>query len=285
MDKRLIWTLVASLALTTAPFAAGCGDDDDNGGGTGPTPNQNIPREFAEEQAEGAVEFANSLLATIDDLSQLSSEDDFSGLGNGFFFFKRAAEPVETTTYANGRWTHTYVDEIVEGSFSSSIDLEVTLQFLDQMSAPQQFPGETTNAMNYGVDAAFAFGSSFTDTETNETTTVATDIDYLGNMSVTGFLQADLDVVGTGTQQISFVSNSPDGNVNFLIAMTWDIDVEVPQNGACPTGTIGITFGQYSITVTYNGTSLASWVLRDNGVTIANGSEGLFCGQPVGASN
>lgn len=282
MHKRSIWTLVASFALLTLPLAMGCGDDDKSGG-TGPTPNQNVPEDVALDQAEGAVDFANNLISSVNDLAQLSSEDDFSGLGGGFLLFKRAAEPVETTVYAGGQWTHTYTEEVSEGGFSAALAFLATLQFRDGENAPQQFPDEDTNSMSYGIDADLEFGSSFQDEE--GTTTISTDIDYSADLDVTGFLESALEVLGTGTQRIGLVSTGSEGNFNFLLEMAWDIDVLVPQNGACPTGTIDIAFGQYSITVTYPGTDQPSWVLRDGSSTIGSGTGFISCGVPVGTQD
>lgn len=285
MHKRAIWTLLAALALVAAPLSVGCGDDDDKSGGTGPTPNQNIPEDVAIDQAEGAAEFANSLLQSVRDLSQIQSADDFSGLGGGFLLFKRAAEPIESTVYTNGRWTHTYMDEIAEGDFSAAIDFAATLQFLTAGLTPQQFPDESTNSMNYGINGDFEFGSSFTDEQTQETTTVSTALDYVAALAVTGFLEGTLDVTGTGTQVINLASTSSEGNFSFLLEMTWDIDVLLPVNGDCPSGSIDIAFGAFTIEVTYNGTSSAAWVVKNDGVTIGSGTEFLSCGPPVGASN
>jgi hypothetical protein len=272
---------LALLSLLVLPLGAGCGGDDDNGGGTGPTPNQNIPREVAVLQAEGAVDLATGLIATIRDLATISSEEDFSGFGSRFFLFKRAAEPVETLEYTSGVWNYTFAEEISEGDLSFSVDLDVQLGFVDAMQMAQPFPDETTASMGYGVDADLGFSSSVTDPDTEETSSLSVLQNFAANVVVDDFLADDYAVGGTGSQAIDIASTSGENSFDYVIETDWAIDVAVPQDGDCPSGTIEMSFGPYLIVVDFDGSSTAAWSILDGGVIFESGTQLIDCGPPA----
>ena len=108
----------------------------------------------------------------------------------------------------------------------------------------------------------------------------AMDVDYASELDVSGLPDGPYPVDGTGTISGRLQWHGADGNFDMTFAMGWDMDLIVPDQDGCPTGTMTVWADPYEATATYDGTTTYDWVITQHGTVVATGSQLFECGVP-----
>lgn len=200
----------------------------------------------AEEQAAFALEFLDGLISGAPDLAAGNLGGAFARAmrpprGEGLLrrdCFDGVCDDVEPVwDDAAGAWT-AYC-EAEETGCHLSFDFHV--RFLDGAGTGQQQPGATTDRIVSQTDIRAGFTRAGAGSAGEE----SFEMDYRDAMEISG-LQGSAPVVrGNG---------SMDGSAGPRpFSMTWTYDLTFPAEGGCPSGSVDVALGPYTIRATYTG--------------------------------
>jgi hypothetical protein len=237
-------------AAVGAATLAGCsGDSTGPGGGD----------QGVEEQAEFALEFLDGLIAGAPDLANGNLAGAFAkavrapqsavaGPARSHCFDDGACDDVEPSwSEAAGAWTAS----CATAGAACELSFDFFVQFLDGGGTPQPEPGTVTERIRSRTRIHASFDES----------AGTFRMDYDDAMEVSGLHAAEHLVAGAG----AMTGSAPDQSVE----MEWSYGLTFPAGGGCPSGTVELTLGTYTITATYSGSSTYTVVIAENGSVVA----------------
>lgn len=189
----------------------------------------------------------------------------FADIANGFGITKPSAP--QDTTYYDGSWWHS-VGTIEYGTYA--MDYEYLYQFLLNGTAQQSSVG--ADEMHTKIDLAGNYDLS----QAGQTVNLV--LHYFLDLVITGFNTAVYTLNGQGIYDYDYTVTVSGINTTLHYYLTYTYDnLQIPQNGGCPTGTILIDARPYDATVTFDGTSMAHVVIKKDGNTEKEYDKAIFC--------
>ncbi len=263
LTTLLIFGLVVGLA--------GCGGDDTENPGTVPTDDTMIlDNATAEEFSVQALEIVNSLVVGIPAVA----EGDFSTWAAGKAGLEKAGTDEVTWDPAQDAWVLDFAGPMLEMPAPSywNVSYDLWVQYRGA-NGPMQYPlGATEVAIGYGLGMDMHMvddsGSSDMVYEMNTDFVVS----YLDQDGTYG-------VVGTGNTVVEVDQVSGQGSESGTFTLEWEMDVVATDTG-CPTGTVGVTVQQFSLSAVYDGQGNVNWILVGPNYQ-ASGTDTMSCGQPA----
>jgi hypothetical protein len=270
------------LWLAVGLVAAGCNSRDDNPASTGGSVDE---LQLAREQAVGFLGTLNEMALSVDELAQgdLSSVGADFGVSQAPVFqgapvLSRPAglrEDVQPVWDAGlGAWVYQEAASQVEGWNSGSYSVYILIRFLDATGSPQQEPDSTTATVSYDVDMELEAHTE----ENGDTFDISMSYDL--GMTIGGLPEGPYSLDGSGAFDLSMSATSPGQSCDLDMAMSWAMDLNVPADGSCPTGTASATFTPYTMTANYAG-GVCTWTIYEGATAIESGTETLLCGPPA----
>jgi hypothetical protein len=256
-------------------LAAGCDDQDSNPAGPGGPSDSTASIQTFQEQAVMAFETANGVAAGVDEIAR----GDLSQLATNLGV---PTSPTREESFVwdpeQGAWVLDDSGTETDTTGTATWSIHAWVQFRDAAGAPQVEPDTTTASLGIVLDWDVAAQAQ----ENGETFEM--DVDYASELDVSGLPDGPYPVDGSGTISGSLLWIGAEGTLDLSFAMGWDMDLVVPGEDGCPTGTMTVWVDEYEATATYDGTTTYDWVMTDNGAVVATGSEALACGVPAGAT-
>jgi len=292
MQRRSFWKLgsIVTLGLTLALF--GCGDGDD--GPTGPGGGGGGGGTTGDTEAVAAAEFAAPVAVAMVEQSMGVGSLELDGLntpppmgfagisGDGAFAY--ATGDSFSITW-DGQQQEYVVVMLSDQMPAAAFDLEHRVQYRDSEGVPQGFlqeSVETTDGARFTTDASMFMDMGMLSQDESIDGTM--DIAYDATSTLSGLLGDTHAAVGSGNYAIDvdMTVETENGTQSMTIdlSMAWAMDVTVPAQGGCPTGTSSMTYDGYRIDVLFTGGSSASWTLTRvaDGASLMQGQEDLRCG-------
>jgi hypothetical protein len=252
-------------------LAAACDNQDGNPAGPGgPSDSTGSVQQF-QEQAVMAFQTANGVAAGVDEIAHGDLSQIVAGLGMP----GTARSENFVWDPAQGAWVLSDQGTESDTTGTATWSIWAWVQFRDAAGVPQMDPDSTTAAVGIALDWDIAAEA----VENGER--FAMDVDYASELDVSGLPDGPYPVDGTGTISGRLQwSGLGEEDLDVSFAMGWDMDLVVPDQDGCPTGTMTVWVDPYEATATYDGTTTYDWVMTENGVVVATGSEPLECGVP-----
>lgn len=269
--SKPVLSRIAPLALLLLA-GAGCDPKDGSPAGPGGTGTPATDLETFEQQAVLTFESVNGVTASVDEIAH----GDFSGIVTNLGLPQSPARAQDFVwNAADGAWVLNDSGSQSDATSSVSWTIWAWIQFRDGTGVPQAEPDATTEAITIEIDwdiygEAEENGESF-----------LMDLTYSDDLEVSGLPDGPFPVVGDGTLTGQMVWSLGNDVLDVRFDMAWAMDLVVPDNDGCPTGTLTVSLDQYEATATYDGTSTYSWVVQESGVVAGIGSEALSCGIPA----
>ena len=265
--------------LALLPFlllpSAGCDSQDDNlagNGGSGGT-----DAETFQQQAILTFDTVNGVVAGVDEVAH----GDFSQIVSDLGFpvgTARAADEFLWDSLLQAWVLDTSGREIETtetGTTTMDYDIYAYIQFRDASGAAQQDPDSSTVALTLDMD----WYIDLVGVENGET--IEMILDYDSYLDVAGLPDGPYEIDGTGGMSGSIDWSAGPDQIYLEFGMGWAMDLEMPDNDGCPTGTMTVSVDQFEATATYNGTTSYSWQMTEHGRHVSSGSEPFLCGAPL----
>ncbi len=250
--SRILFALMALLAVTL--LAAGCGDDDNpsNPGGGG---SDQFDQTSAETMADANVQQAVML---ADNINEIGQGVDTAKSGNYQW------NPEEQRWEFHYQWDYQ--------GFHYVWDLSV--QYLDADGNPVQHRADATSA-HHIMDGSGNYQT------TNDGTTITWLGTYHWDVTVSGLHTGTYTATGGGTYSADYTVQGGAFNMSRHYVIDWEIldPGLVKPAGGCPTGTVRFTMAPYVLDVVFDGTDTANWSLKNaGGDVVDSGTRSLDCG-------
>jgi hypothetical protein len=283
--------LFVPILVAAWAFAVGCNSKDDSANPAGSSGTA-VTSEDVALSALDTMTFANEFLSEIRSLA----EADFSSVtfefGDAYQLPRRVGlvrdgmdpgRSADEIVYneAAGAWIYEYTEQEATEDGTASASIYFLVQYLNGSGTPQVEPDGTTQTMNLEVAMTLEAAGQ----DAGESYAIA--LDYGLDYSIGGMQTGPYEVDGNGDVAADFFFSGEGGVIDFDLAMGWLMDVDVPiEAGACPTGTLSMTFDSsesdaYSFSATYAGSSSVSWTLYEGGAAVESGTESIDCGTPA----
>lgn len=267
------------LWLAVGLAAAGCNSKDDNPASTDGGVDE---LQLARQQAVGFLGTLNEMILSVDELAQ----GDLSAVGMDFGvaqapIFQGAPvlsrpvglrESVEPIWDAGlGAWVYQEAASQVEGWDSGSYSVYILIRFLDAAGSPQQQPDSTTATVSYDLNMELEAHTQ----EGSDTFDIS--MSYDAGLTIGGLPAGPYTLDGSGAIELDMSAVSPGQVCDLEMAMSWAMDLNVPADGSCPTGTATATFAPYTMTANYAG-GVCTWTIYEGATPVESGTETLACG-------
>lgn len=257
-----------ALALSLALALGACSDDDD----TPAAPDAaTLGQQLAAEQtSEAALSLINEMLTQSSDWAQ-------GTFGTAAKQLPGPPESQRTQSEAiwdaeQQAWTWNATANYTEGANTVAIGADYWVQFRDG-AVPQQYPDTATDEM----EAHVAWDWS---AHVEEDGSVADlDVVYQSEMVVGGVHSPTRTFVGEGSMTGTAAgANAAEETFEVAVDGSWGVDLSVPADGGCPTGTATVQNGVWRLNATYDGGPTVAWELRSGARVHASGTQSLPCG-------
>lgn len=247
----------AAAGLLAAAALAGCGN------------NENAPQvteldqNTAQQQALGAVSLVNGMVADIDDVTSgnLGAIGENIRRVHGLPVDRSSAEPIYNED--EGRWEFLETYSGPDGTFSYFF----TVEFSDASGNSQFAPDDATSRAQF----ALALDMDAVSEEGGEPANL--DLHYENALDITNLLSTTHDVVGAGSMTGAISGTHNGQSVDYDLAMSWGVDLDVPASGGCASGTAVVNIAPYTLSATYDAeTQLYAWTFSESGNQVASGT-------------
>ncbi len=248
------WSVLLLLLGIVAFALTGCGDDD-NPTNPGGGDNDTFDQATASEQARLAVPQVVALVESIDTI------------GNGV---DTAKDGTYQWNAGQQRWEYQYQWDYQGYQYTWNY----TVQYLDGNGTPVMHRNDAV-AAHHTMDGTGSY--SFSDNGVNYQWTFSYDWDVM----ITGLHTMTYVMTGSGGYEGDYTGTIGGTSFDHHYVVTWetlDDGISKPVGG-CPAGTIRYHFEPYYMDITFDGTSTATWTLKDgSGNTLDSDTVELSCG-------
>lgn len=267
-------TARATLLPLFALLAAGCDNKDDNPAGPGGTGQTDL--QTFQEQAILTFDTADGVATSVDEIAH----GDFSTIVASLGLPLTPARAEDFQWAPNeGAWILNDQGSESDATSTTSWNVWAWIQFRNAAGTPQAEPDATTAAITIELD-----WDIHAEAEENGEQLVM-DLAYTDALDVSGMPDGPYPVEGAGSLIGHLVWSAGQDAFDVTFDMGWALDLLVPDNDGCPSGTITVSLDQYEAVATYAGSPSYSWVVTERGVVMDTGSEPLDCGGvPAGTS-
>ncbi len=259
---------LALLALAAAAALPGCSGDTSpaNTDGTG----AGVDQTTAQQASTTALEMVNQVVGESGNWAQGTFSTPAMRLPLG----KQA--PAQTQSEAvwdpqQNAWLWQAQVSYTDATDSVNVAASYWVQFRDG-TTPQQYPDPNTAFMETHVRWDWN-GHLERDGGAADLTYV-----YTTAMVVSGLHTPTRHFAGTGNLDGRAAGHDGVGTTYEVnVGAAWSVDLGVPAGGGCPTGTVSVSSGAWTLAATYDGSSTASWTLRLGHLVRATGTQPLGC--------
>lgn len=256
-------------------LGAGCDPQEDNpagpgGGDTGGS---------AGGTQTGLETFEQQALMTFDTVNGVASAVDEIARGDLYALVATLGLPQSPARAQEFVWSQTDGAWILDDSGTESDEsgaatwsIWAWIQFRDGAGVPQTEPGPTTAALTIELDF-----DMFLEAE-QDGEVLLMDFVYSDDLEVSGLPDGPFPVAGAGTLSGRMMWSLGGDVIDLTFDTGWNMDLVIPDNDGCPSGTLAVWVDQWEAIATYNGTPTCSWVVKENGTVVDSGAESLVCG-------